>query len=57
VLPPSARPEVPKPRVGRTTDASFTKRVGQLAVTDPLLDEDLSDLVEVVEECAALPGR
>jgi len=40
-----------------TTDASFTKRVGQLAVTDPLLDEDLSDLVEVVEECAALPGR
>lgn len=57
MLPPSARPEVPKPRVGRTTDASFTKRVGQLAVTDPLLDEDLSDLVEVVEECAALPGR
>jgi histidyl-tRNA synthetase len=41
----------------RGTDASFAKRAGQLGVTDPLLDEGLRDLVEVIEAGTALhPG-
>lgn len=41
----------------RAADISFAERIGQLGVTDPLLDEGLGDLVEVIEAGAALqPG-
>lgn len=41
----------------RSADASFAERVGQLGVTDPLLDEGLNNLVEVVQAGSALqPG-
>jgi len=41
----------------RAADASFTERVGQLGVTDPLLDEGLGDLAEVLQAGASLqPG-
>lgn len=41
----------------RAADASFADRVGQLGVSDPLLDEGLADLAAVIEAGAALePG-
>jgi histidyl-tRNA synthetase len=41
----------------RTTDTSFVDRVRALGVTDPLLDEGLAELVQVVEGAQAVaPG-
>jgi len=41
----------------RAADASFAERIGQLGVTDPLLEEGLGDLAAVIEAGAALqPG-
>jgi histidyl-tRNA synthetase len=41
----------------QSADASFAEDVGQLGVTDPLLDEGLSDLIAVIEAGSALqPG-
>jgi histidyl-tRNA synthetase len=41
----------------RTEDTSFVDRVRELGVTDPLLDEGLDELVQVVEGVAAVaPG-